>query len=486
MSEEDSTTDLSLGRETAVAVGAKFILAASGFAGVVIFARVLGAEGIGKYYFLLAMGKLGAQAPGGVNNAIKKRVSEVGIDPSEFFGLGLLATVAFTGFALGIAVVGYPFLSDQIGPFVFALGVVAIVAALGLFTLTNRIYAGIGHPGASFWTDTVRSLLTLALQITLLIAGLNVLGLMTGLVAATLLTATGVALLANVRPRVPTRMTAHRVWDFARWSVPNALTQNTYMRLDVLLLGAIVSNTAVGYYEPAMRLTVPASFIAIAIGDSLTVKASGLHSIDRSVVGDLKNSLSYTCLFAVPILFGALAIPKPLMVVVFGPEYRPGWIALVGLALFQLFNTYRLPFDQVVDGMNRPDIRFRVSLFTLAVDLPLAIVLGLKYGLAGVVAASVVSEALRVALYQLVAYRLFDQLLLPRPLFEQFAAGAVMFAVIYPLSKAIAIADVVALSGVVGAGAVIYFAVLLLVSSHFRLTLRNVLDDLGVMRVLGV
>jgi len=484
MSGKENTTDLSIGRQTAIALGAKFLLAATGFAGVVAFARVLGASGLGKYYFLLAIAKLAVQIPGGVSNAVKKRVSEVDVDPSEFFGLGLVVTIAFTGVFLVVLLVSYPLLREQIGPFVFGLGLVAIVGSLGLFSLVNRMYSGIGHPGASFWTDTIRSVLTLAFQVALLVAGLNVLGLMTGLVAATLLTTAGVVVLANVRPSVPTRETARRVWSFARWSVPNSLTQNTYMRLDVLLLGAIVSNAAVGYYEPAMRLTVPAALIAGSIGDTLTVKASGLSSLDRSVVDDLRNSLSYTCLFAIPIFFGALAIPEPLMVVVFGPEYRPGWIALVGLALFQLFNTYRIPFSHVVDGMNRPDIRFRVSVFTLAINLPLAVLLGLEYGLGGVVAATIIAEALRVAAYLVVAYRLFDQLLLPRPVFEQFGAGAVMFVVVYALSGAISITGVLSLIAVVGVGAVIYFAVLLVVSSNFRLTIASVLADLGVVRAL--
>jgi O-antigen/teichoic acid export membrane protein len=486
MNDDVDTADLSLGRETAVALFAKFVLAATGFLGVLIFARVLGVEGVGKYYFLLAAAKLGVQVSGGVSNAIKKRVSEVGVDPAEFFGLGLLVHTALTGVALAFAVVVYPFVQEQVGPFAFALGVVAIVAALGLFSLANRLYAGIGHPGASFWTDTVRSVVTLVAQVALLVVGMRVLGLMAGLVVATLVTTAGVVVLAKVRPRFPTRETAERVWTFARWSVPNSLLQNMYMRLDVLVLGVVVGNAAVGLYEPAMRLTIPAAFIATSIGDSLTVKASGLSSLDRDVAADLRNALSYTCLFAIPIFFGALAMPRDLMGVAFGPEYRAGWAALVGLALFQLFNTYRLPFDTVVSGMNRPDLRFRISAFTLAVNVPLAVGLGLEYGLLGVVGATIVAESVRVTAYLVVAHRLFDQVMLPRPLFEQFGAGAVMFGVVSVLSGAVAITGWVPLVAVVGAGAVTYFGVLVAVSPHFRLTVRSVLDDLGVARPAGL
>lgn len=486
MSGQDDTSELSLGRETAVAVIAKFALAATGFVGIVIFARVLGTEGVGKYYFLLALAKLGTQVTGGVNNAIKKRVSEVGSEPGEFFGLGIAVNAAFTGIVLVLAVVSYPILRSQVGPFTFALGVVAIIAALGLFSLVNRLYAGVGHPGASFWTDTIRSLLTLVAQIALLVAGWHVLGLMAGLIIATLVTTVGVVLLAKIQPRVPTRETAERVSTFARWSVPNALFQNLYMRLDVLILGFIVGNSAVGLYEPAMRLTIPAAFIATGIGDSLTVKASGLSSLGRNVADDLQNALSYTCLFAIPIFFGALAIPESLMTVIYGAEYRAGWVALVGLAVFQLFNTYRLPFDNVVSGMDRPELRFRVSAFTLAINAPLAVLWGFEYGLVGVVAATIVAEMIRVTTYLFIAHRIFGQLMVPRPVIEQFGAGAVMFGVVFVVSKTVVITGAISLAAVIGVGAVAYFAVLLAVSSHFRLTLQNVLSDLGVDRTPGL
>ncbi|WP_134670605.1 oligosaccharide flippase family protein [Halorussus marinus] len=486
MSDDDNTADLSLGRETAVAMFAKFALSATGFIGIVIFANVLDNEGLGKYYFLLALAKVSVQIPGGFANAIRKRVSEVGVDPSEYFGFGLLVHSVFTGVTLALVVVSYPFIQDRVGPFAFAVATVAIVGTLGLFSLVNRVYSGIGHPGASFWTDTVRSVITLGLQVVFLIVGFRVLGMMGGLIIANVLTAVLVLMLMRVRPRIPATETVRRVTTFAKWSVPNSLFQNLYMRLDVLILGFVVGNAAVGLYEPALRLTVPAAIIAGSIGDSLTVKASGLNSIDHSVSEDLRNALSYTCLFAIPILFGAAAIPTELMTVIFGTEARPGWTALVGLAVFQVFNTYRLPFDNVISGMNRPDLRFRVSLFTLAVNAPLAIVLGFEYGLIGVVIATIIAEVIRVLTYLGIAYRLFGQLMLPWQLVEQTSAGLVMFGVVVALSEAVAITGWVSLVAVVGAGAVTYFAVLVVVSSHFRVTVRNVLADLGITRAVGL
>ncbi len=471
------TAQLSLGREALIALIAKFGLALTGFVGVVIFARVLGVDGVGKYYFILAGAKLATQVTSGVNGAIKKRVSEFDIDPEEYLGLGLIANAAIVSTIAVVLFVGTPVLQPYFGPPVFMIGLVAILASLSLFALANRVYAGIGHPGASFWVDSLRSVLTLGAQVAFLLSGFFVVGLIFGLVAATVASAVVAFLLAGVRPALPSKETARNTAVFAKWIVPTNLMQNLYSRLDVLLLYVIVGSSAAGLYEPALRLTIPAVFLASSINDSLSVKASGLHSIDGSVLEDLKNSLSYTSLFAIPIFFGAAAIPELLMGTVYGPDFRDGALALVGLGLFQVFNTYRKPFSSVIYGMDRPDLLLKVSTVTLLVNLPLAVVLGVEYGLIGVVVATVVSEAVRVLTYLVVAQRLFDQLLLPRPVLYQFVAGLGMFVAVESVTRAFQVPDGwLWLIVVVGIGASTYFGLLTLVSGHFRLTVREVLE----------
>ena len=470
------TARLSLGREALVALVAKFFVALTGFVGVVVFARVLGVDGVGKYYFILAGAKLATQVTSGINDAIKKRVSEIDVAPEEYLGLGLVTNTAFVAVVAAVLWAALPLLREYFGPPVFVLGLVAILGSLSLFALANRVYAGIGHPGASFWVDSLRSVLTLAAQMAFLVSGFFVVGLIFGLVSATIASAAVALLLAGVRPSLPSRETARNTAVFAKSIVPTYLMQNLYSRLDVLLLYVVVGSSAAGLYEPALRLTVPAVFIASSINDSLSVKASGLHSLDESVVEDLRNSLSYTALFAVPVFFGATAIPELLMGTVYGPDFRDGALALVGLGLFQVFNTYRKPFNSVIYGMDRPDLLLRVSTLTLLVNVPLAVVLGFEYGLVGVVAATVVSEAVRVVTYLVVAHRLFDQVLLPRPVLHQFVAGAGMFGAVEGMTRLL---DVPAgwpwLLSVVGFGAATYFALLTLISGHFRLTVREVL-----------
>lgn len=476
---DNTTAELSLGRETAVAFLAKLFLAATGFIGFVFFGQRLGPAGIGIYYFVLATAKFSVQAVGGVSNAIKKRVAEVDTDVGRFLGMGLIVLTCFTALLLFGVFVLEGFIRAEFGPVRYAYGGVAIVGSLGLFTLSNRVYAGVGKPGASFWVDTLRSVLTLGGQVALITVGYGAFGLMGGLVGATLVTGVLGFFLVGVRPRLPTRETVRSTASFARWSVPNALVGNLYSRIDVIFLGVIAGSTVVGYYEAAIRVTMPATLIAISIGDSLVIKASGLSSLDEDVEEDLRNSMSYVGLFAVPLFAGALALPpESLLIYLLGEEFAPAWPAVIGLALYQVLRVYKTPFESVLDGMNRPDLRFRVSLLTVIMHLPLVYTLGNRYGLLGVVGATVVAEAIRFIAYQAVARSIFGRLVLTRPIAEQWLAAGVMYIAVASASSYVAPVDGwFDLLGLLSLGGGSYFIGLSGISGHFRATVRGALSD---------
>jgi O-antigen/teichoic acid export membrane protein len=220
---------------------------------------------------------------------------------------------------------------------------------------------------------------------------------------------------------------------------------------------------------------MPATFLAASIGDTLLVKSSGLNSLDRDVLSDLRNSVSYVNLVSIPIFFGAVALSEQLMRVVYGPDFVAGAEALIGLAAFQLFNSFKNPFSSVIDGIDRPKINFRVKLSIVLIHAPLAIILGLEYGLMGVIVATIISEAIRVILYLFTAYSLFGEIPVTRPVAKQFVSGVVMFGIVSLIVRNVSVTGWVELLSIVGAGATVYFLTLIGVSPHFRQTAKSAL-----------
>lgn len=476
------TSSLSLSRETLISVTSKFFMAVFGFVGVVIFARVLGPTQYGVYETAFAAAVILTKLPAGVGSAIRKRVSEIDEDPAEYLSVGIAIHV---GFVAVLALASLLFRDPLVGYFgddAIVLGVVAIVATLGLFNVANRFYSGVGYPGLSTWVDGVRSVFTLGLQLAFVWVGYAAFGLIAGLALATLVSA-GISLVAaGYAPGRVTRRGVERTLEFARYSVPNTFLHSFYNSIDVLLATALVGPPAAATYAVAKRLVMPGSFLSGSIGDALLVKSSGVDSKGGDTYQDLANSISYAGLLAIPIAFGALAIPDRLLVTVYGPAFSGAGLVLIGLALFQVGNAYRSPLQAVTEGVDRPDAIFRINLLVVAGHLPVAYVLGVRHGLVGIVAATVLAEVGRFVLYQLLIRAQHGTVVLPRPVFEQLTSGALMFLVVWGLAtRVVTIRSWLWLSLVIGVGAGVYFLVLFAMSDHFRATARRTvpLEALG-------
>lgn len=472
----EDTHELDLGREAMIGFSARGAMMAFGFAGVVIFAHVLGAAGLGRFYIVLAAGKLLSQFSNGIGAAVKKRVSEAGTAPAAFLGAGLLAHLGFSA-AVGISTLLLePLLQRFFSVPNLAIGITAVVFGLGLFQICNAFYAGLGNPGFSSWADMARSVLTLGFQLGFLVAGWGAFGLVLGFAIAAVLSGLGVWMLTGIRPTIPSRRIVASSYEFARWSVPNDFLTSTYGRADVLLVGALVGNAAAGFYEAALRLTQPGAFFATSISSPLQVKTSGLSSRGLDVQEDLANALSYAGLLTIPILFGAAAMPDALMRTIFGSEFAAAGAALVGLAVFQVLSGFGASFGAMLTGSDRIDRELRVNTAVLAVHLPLAALGAWQFGLLGVVGATVLAEVLRLVFYEYLVERRFGDVVVPTPVLSQLVAGGVMGLSVFAIVEyAVSIRGWAWLVGVVAAGAAIYFGVLLVASAHFRHTLDSTL-----------
>jgi len=473
------TTKLSIGREAFLNAGAKVIQVVLGFAGIIIFTRMLGNEGLGRYRTVLAAAFVILTISEDVAAVVKKRVAEVETEPPEFLILGLFVHGGITVLTvLGLFVTRSRAI-PYFGSTELTAGVAIATASIGFFSVLNYYQGGIGYPSRATWADSLRSVLALGAQVGLLILGFQEFGVVVGLAVASLIS--GVFVWVSVRPSpvVPTVQTARRTYRFARHSVPASFINGLYQRADPLLISAFSGAGAVGFYSLALQLTQPGTLFGSSISSALSVKSSGVDSVGGDVRRDLVNSASYIGLIAVPILFGALAISDALMQAnLFGTTYSnaPGSV-LIGIALVQLLNTYQKPFTSAISGSDRPDIILRVNLFVALLYAPAAVGFGVVYGLFGVIAGTVIAEAVRLISYQFVASRLFGGVVFPRPVGHQLLAGGIMFLVVEGLSRVTNPERLLVLGLLVGTGAVLYFSTIALISRHFRKTLIRTLNE---------
>lgn len=470
--------EMNLGLESVKGFAGKVVQAVLGFVGTIIFARTLGPTDFGGFYFLLSLVFIADRPLRGFGQAVEKRYSEAGAPKNEIVGGAILWTLGAFVIA-GLLVFG---LRERLvnatnleqAPIVFLV----LLLAFGVFFPTQKMLGGEGWISKQTWNDTLRSVLTLPLQLAFVFAGFGAAGMGYGLAAATLLVVPVALYFLRVRPAYPSRETLRSLWEYAKYSTVAAFVGKAYDRFDVILLGALLTTSAVGYYEVAFKLTVPATFLAGVVGSGLTPKVSNRHSKGEDVAMDITNAVSYASVLSIPVFFGALAIPEPLIVTAYSPEYAEATAFLVGLALYQVIYSQSLMYQHALSGLDLPDIRMRIAVLTLGFNVVAGVALLYHVGAIGVVVATVLAETTRYLLSLVAVKRRTDGVdVLPRTLFEQVFAGVVMFFAVDTAQNLVGVQSWVELALLVGIGAVTYGAVLLAVSPGFRFTLSSVYRD---------
>ncbi len=480
-------TDVSLGGETGKAAIAKFAMAAVGFIASILFARELGPGAFGGYYLLFGLTKFADRPLMGWATASKKRFADDETRRREIVGAQFL----FNAFWILLAAVVALLLADNIrsysGLAMAPLLFVILLVSESNYEAFDRILTARGQVGLATWADALRSYLTLPLQaaFVFVLAGYGADGMVYGLAGATILTFPIVFYFIRTRPAIPSFDTLASIARYARYSIPTDLFMTLYNRLDMILLGILLLPATAANYQVAAQLTLPATFVATLAGSGLMPRVSRLWAEGKAVGQEVTNTIAFSSVFAVPIFFGALAIPRALVVTVYGPEYVLGASLVASVAAYQVLSTQTTPLIQTLNGIDRPDVNMRVSSVALAVNVGLGVVLTLRFGPIGVVISSLVAEGLIYVFTAFIVKRTVSSVeLVPRPLRVQVGVGVVMFLVVSAVRNTIMVTSWFDLGFLVGVGGVTYVGLLVVISREVRETIGSVLRGSRVERYL--
>lgn len=475
---DTEASEVSLGGETAKATLAKFTMAVAGFLGTIAFARLLGPVGIGGFYLLMTVVGLANRPIAGLGGAVQKRLSETDFKSGEAMTITTAVALVWTVVSIGAAYLFSERLISLVGfdDAVPAFGV--LLGTLNLFILYQAAVSATGRIGWTRWIDAFRSYLTLPAQLLLVWIGFGAAGMAygesiaTGLLLIPLLHATS----AFERP---TWETARSLWEYAKYNIPNKYLSRAYSELDMLILGALLTQGAAGHYGVALRLSTPAMFIAMVAGSGLFARVSNLRSKGEPIAEDINNTLSFASLFAIPMLFGAIVLDRQIVTTLYGTEFGSAAPLLIGLLVYQLVRTQSDTLEQVVGGLDRPNVVTRVYVVLFLVNVMTGVGFTIWLGAIGVVLATVLTESLRYG--GLAIYLRREQLsftLVSRSMITQLFSGLLMGIILYTIETIVRIDSFTSLGILITLGATVYFTVLLVISHHFRQTIIGALDDI--------
>lgn len=474
-------SEVPLGLEVTKGVIAKFLLAAIGFVGTILFARILGPAAFGGFYLIWAIVKIAKLPIDGFSHASKKRFSESNQNRGKIAGATLLVILCVIVLSGTAAIMAQHQLASYSGLENGSFLLVILLVSVGFFTPYQEMLTATGRISLTVWIDLLRSTLTTPLQLLLVVLNYGAAGMAYGLSLATVLTIPVTHYVLRTPLSFPDRETYRKLWSYARHSTVSAVFGQAFSRFDILLLGWLLTPNAAGQYEVALKLTLPAVLLAEVASEGLMARISNLHSKKRDITADLNNTLSFTSILSAPIFFGGLVLADPLVVTIYGSEYAAAAPLLVGLALFRLVRTQSSPLTQAINGIDRPDLNVRISAVTLALNIVVGVALTLEFGSIGVVIATVAAETLRYSLLFIIVQRYISGTsLISSALLEQLGAAVLMGVVVYAVHQFVPVRSWLHLSALIALGALVYGVTLLSVSKKLRQTVEAVLADAGI------
>lgn len=423
-----------------------------GFLGIIVLSRMLGPSDIGLYFWVLSIVSTLDGILNGFISAVRKRIPEVESDINELLGvlsIVLIPTLLVFGLSVG-GVVGI-MRTTEIGGFTVVIFIVFVLS-----TAVNSTLVGLERIDLSRWLQAGRTILRTVLQVILVGGGAGTVGMFTGYIGAMTITIVIGVILIGKRPIRPSYDTFRSVWKFARYSIPGGIVSRLDESVDEMIAGLLFASAVVGNYGVAIRLVAPALLVPSVIQGSLSARLSRLESEGKNIGSVIHSNLSFAPYFAIPLFFGALAIPEHIIVTVFSSQYADAASIFTAIALSRVVKSFASPMTSAIAGFDRPRAVMWINIASSSIMVLSSVVLGILIGPIGIALGLIASLMTRVVLcaFVLIEYVTFSQLL-PQYTLIQFGVGAIMFGVV-KIMDFFLISDVITILLTIGVGGIVY------------------------------
>ena len=256
--------------------------------------------------------------------------------------------------------------------------------------------------------------------------------------------------------------------------------------LDNILVGRFLGAQALGYYALAYRLMLyPIQNISHMLTRVMFPSFARIQDDDerfRRVYLQVTGALA---LVTFPMYCGLVATRTPLILTIFGPQWRPVIPLILVLGFVGMVQSVAIPAGAIFRAKGRTDWQLR---WGLAITFPfaLAFLIGLRWGVVGVATAYAVTSAVLIYPTFAIPFRLIGLRVseLCAPLWRPFACSALMFAGVAGLEATLPATwgQQTRLAILVATGIALYLAASWLVN---REQICSLLETVGVRRRLA-
>lgn len=458
---------MNLGRAIIKMFGAQMISSAASFVGIAIFARTIGAYQLGVFFlFQAVVNILTLPADAGLRGALEKRISE-GNNGGDYLATMLLMKIIPLGIVLAGILLFRVELREYIGSDVVLYVVIGLVINEAYYVVQHVLRGELRVGDAANMMAIKQILWVVFGTITVWELGFGAPGLIYSYLLGTFVSLLYGLNLRSTSLGTPSVDTARSLFDYAKFDIIAGAGGKLYSWLDVLVIGFFLTQTEVGAYETAWRLSVAAVMFGIAIRSSIFPQFSDWSGSDN--VGRISDTLSViitgSLFFVIPAFVGVLLFSEELLSIVFGEEFVIASVALVILMGHRIVQALNQTIGRTLQAIDHPDLAAYATVAGVVANVVLNVLLVSQFGLEGAAVATFLSFALMTLLRARYLSKFIPIRIAVSDIGWCVLSAIVMGAVLYVVDLGFEIANIYELVVIVAAGAGIYFVIVIISES---------------------
>lgn len=446
------------------------------FLGITFFARELGPSQMGVFFLFQALlGIVSIPANFGIGGAVTKRISEGEGQAGTILSTAVLLKSAFIlPFILGILTfqeIINEYLGAELAVYLALTLVIQESAKLAIQILKGEL-----RVGETAGPKLARNVVYILLGGVFVGSGYGVQGIVYGFIGGFGIMLVWAVWKSSTSPAAPSIGAARSLVDYSKYAFISSIGGYFYSWMDIAILGLILTQSDVGVYEIAWRVTAVVMLFSNSIATTIFPQVSQWSAEDASekISSVLSYAIPASLFVSIPAFFGVLLFSQEILGIVFGMEYATGWVVLIILMGEKVIQSIHIIFGRSLQAINKPDLAAKATVVAISLNLILNILLISWFGIIGAAVATAVSFLANSILH---AHYLSEFITIEIPyryIAISLLASVGMVIVLEALEKFIEVENVLSLSTVMLCGVITYSLFLLSAPSTRDIVLKTV------------
>lgn len=427
------------------------------FLGITFFARRLGPHQMGVFFLFQALlGLLSIPADLGIREGTMKRLSE-GKSSGDVLSSAIFLKIIPLSFLTGTVLFSQHYINGYLGSdLAVYLALALVLNDLSEFSI--EVLKGELRVGETALPSLSRKIVYVLLGVVLVFNGFGVLALIYGILAGLLVSLIWAIHRNSITFGRPSLACGHSIFDYSKYAFISSSGGYLYNWLDVAVIGFFLTQSHVGAYEIAWRITGVVMILSTAIAMSVFPQISqwAVEDATERIESVIAKAILPSLLLVIPAFFGTLLFSREILGLVFGQEYTIAGVVLIILMGDKIFQAIQVIIGRSLQAINRPELAARATLVSLATNVVLNIILVWKFGIVGAAVATVTASLVNDFLHIFYLSRFISLQFYWGRIGWCILSSVVMFTILLIIKNIILIDDLITLAGTITLAVIVY------------------------------